>query len=272
MITRVWHGRTRPEHADDYLGFLLKEGTRDYLETEGNRSVKIWRKKEADSCHFWTLTEWNDIASLKSFAGEAYEKAKYYPQDNGMLLEFEENVNHYETLDISTTRASDYARQLEQLYQGGSWQGESFVEKLKDVDEAMAFSAPLPGVHSIAEIVWHCIYWRTVAIKRLNGNDNYRDRTVEALNFLPVEELKERGWESLKREFEETQTSLIGILNAYNDNFLSKDYQTGYTYGYQVEGITHHDAYHLGQIGLVRKILSLSPKAVGSEGSLSASK
>jgi len=270
MITRVWHGRTKPEHADDYLGFLLKEGTREYLETEGNRTVKVWRKKEADCCHFWTVTEWNDLASVKLFAGEAYEKAKYYPPDKGILLEFEEKVNHYETLDISTTRSREYVRQLEQLYHGGSWQAESFAEKLKDVNETMAFSAPVPGVHSIAEIVWHCIYWRTVLIKRLVGNDKYRDQTVDTLNFLPVEDLKKKGWESLKHELEETQTSLIAILNAYNDNFLLKEYQPGYTYDYHVEGIIHHDVYHLGQIGLVKKILEvtkayeLSEKAEGA--------
>lgn len=145
-------------------------------------------------------------------------------------------------------------------------------ETSRNVDEGMAFLSPLPGVHSIAEIVWHCIYWRTVAIKRLNGNDAYRDRTVEALNFLSVEELKKRGWESLKRELEETQKSLIAILNAYNDNFLAKEYQPGYTYGYQVEGVIHDDIYHLGQIGLVLKILNLAPKTIRSSEVLSPSK
>jgi uncharacterized damage-inducible protein DinB len=150
-------------------------------------------------------------------------------------------------------------RQLEQLYHGGSWQGESFMGKLRDVDEAIAFTAPLRGVHSIAEIIWHCIYWRTVLIKRLDGNDRYRDETVDTLNFLPLEVLKTKGWDALKRELEETQTVLIGILNAYNDNFLKKEYQSGYTYNHHVEGIIQHDVYHLGQIGFLKRILSTQP-------------
>ncbi len=35
--------------------------------------------------------------SIINFAGEDYEKARYYPEDKEYLLEFEEAVNHYET-------------------------------------------------------------------------------------------------------------------------------------------------------------------------------
>jgi heme-degrading monooxygenase HmoA len=101
MITRTWHGRTSLQNADNYLYFLLHEGTKEYLQTAGNLSVKVWQHKERDCCHFWTVTEWRDIESIKSFAGEDYEKAKYYPQDEGILLEFEEKVNHYETYSVS---------------------------------------------------------------------------------------------------------------------------------------------------------------------------
>ena len=52
MITRVWHGKTSVEHADKYLNFLLNEGTREYRETSGNISVKVWRKIGQDHCDF----------------------------------------------------------------------------------------------------------------------------------------------------------------------------------------------------------------------------
>jgi len=38
-----------------------------------------------------------DLESIQKFAGNDYEKAKYYPEDEKYLLEFEEKVNHYET-------------------------------------------------------------------------------------------------------------------------------------------------------------------------------
>ena len=101
MITRVWHGRTSLQNADNYLHFLLHDGTKEYLQTGGNLSVKVWQHKAQDCCHFWTVTEWSNIEAIKDFAGEDYEKAKYYPQDDGILLEFEETVNHYETYPVS---------------------------------------------------------------------------------------------------------------------------------------------------------------------------
>ena len=41
--------------------------------------------------------EWDNLESIKNFAGEDYEKARYYPEDEGYLLEFEETVEHYQT-------------------------------------------------------------------------------------------------------------------------------------------------------------------------------
>lgn len=100
MITRTWHGKTHIKDADTYLQFLVTEGTKEYRETPGNLSIRVWQKKENEVCHFWTVTEWKDIESIKAFAGEDYEKAVYYPFDRGMLLEFEEKVNHYEAFVV----------------------------------------------------------------------------------------------------------------------------------------------------------------------------
>jgi heme-degrading monooxygenase HmoA len=58
----------------------------------GNISAKILRKIDGDICHFYTITEWNDIESIINFAGNDYEKARYYPEDKEYLLEFEETV------------------------------------------------------------------------------------------------------------------------------------------------------------------------------------
>lgn len=96
-ITRVWHGKTRIEHADEYLEYVKKTGIADYKSVPGNLSVQIWRKKEGQQCHFWTVTTWDSFESIKKFAGEEFENARYYPEDKNYLLEFEPTVTHYET-------------------------------------------------------------------------------------------------------------------------------------------------------------------------------
>lgn len=254
MITRIWHGRTRPEDRDQYLQQLLVDGTEEYRQTSGNVSAKIWCKQEVDACHFWTVTEWRDLPSVKAFAGEDFHQAKYYPEDQGILLEFEEQVQHYECFDVSRAKIHHYIYQLEQTYYGGNWLDESLMVKLKDLTSEQAFSAPIPGVHSVAEIVWHCIYWRTVLIHWLHGDNGYRDETRERLNFLSLEALKEKGWEALMHELQNTQVTLRALLLQKNDRYLQEEYQPGYTYEQAIAGTIQHDIYHLGQIGLVLKI------------------
>lgn len=103
MITRTWHGRTSLENAEKYLQFLLTDGTKEYRQTPGNISVKVWQREADDCYHFYTVTEWENLASIKLFAGEDHEKAVYYPEDEGILLEFEEKVLHYESFDVTRT-------------------------------------------------------------------------------------------------------------------------------------------------------------------------
>jgi len=97
VITRIWHGKTLAKHSDIYLKYIQDTGLKDYLNTPGILSAKILRRIEENICHFWTITEWQDIESVKIFAGKDYEKARYYPEDKEFLLEFEENVIHCET-------------------------------------------------------------------------------------------------------------------------------------------------------------------------------
>lgn len=99
MITRIWHGRTKAGDADAYLEYIRSAGLEGYKSVPGNISAKILRKIEGDVCHFYTISEWDSTESIKKFAGEEWEKAKYYEEDEKYLLEFEEKVNHYETFE-----------------------------------------------------------------------------------------------------------------------------------------------------------------------------
>jgi heme-degrading monooxygenase HmoA len=100
MITRIWHGKTKAADTENYLQFLMESGIKEYLATPGNLEVRIWRKQEKEITHFWTISTWTDMESIKGFAGEELKNAKYYPEDNQFLLEFEPSVEHYETFVV----------------------------------------------------------------------------------------------------------------------------------------------------------------------------
>lgn len=99
MIARLWHGRTRAEHADTYLDVLYKSGIPDYKATPGNRGAWVLRRVEGDVCHFITLSYWDSYAAIEGFAGKDISVAHYYPEDKDFLLEFEPTVLHYDLFE-----------------------------------------------------------------------------------------------------------------------------------------------------------------------------
>ena len=92
LVTKLFN-----KTADRYLEYIKITGLAEYALISGNVSAKILRKIEGDICHFYTITEWENIESIKKFAGNDFEKAKYYEEDKKFLLELEDHVNHYET-------------------------------------------------------------------------------------------------------------------------------------------------------------------------------
>lgn len=259
MITRIWHGRTKKEDADIYRNYVIETGVPEYQGTEGNLDVQILQRDEENITHIWTVTQWQNLECIKSFAGNNIEEAKYYPEDEKYLLEFEPHVIHCRTLSFTNSRIINYIRQFVQLFEGGSWNGESYIEKLKTVDEQTAFKQPVPGKHSIAEILWHCTYWTTVILKRLQGDSEFGEKTEKDQNFLSLELLCQKGWLNLLAEFKQSQGVLINFLKTKTDDFLENEYKPGKKFDYELEGIIHHDIYHLGQIGLLISLLKNKP-------------
>ncbi len=101
MIARMWHGRVPTSKAGAYREFVNARAIPDYQSVKGNLSVHILERAEGDVTHFITLTFWENLESIKGFAGDDVEAAKYYEEDKGFLLEFEKNVVHYEVVGQS---------------------------------------------------------------------------------------------------------------------------------------------------------------------------
>lgn len=101
MIVRLWHGRVPATKAHAYREFLTLRAIPDYRSVAGNISVHILERQEGDVAHFITMTYWNSLEAIKGFAGDDPEVAKYYPEDQDFLLEFEPTVVHYEVVGHS---------------------------------------------------------------------------------------------------------------------------------------------------------------------------
>jgi len=96
MVARIWHGKTKSTDFEAYTEFLKKVAIPDYQKTPGFKGLSFLRHQKNNEAHFNLITYWEDQDVIKNFAGADLEKAKYYPEDDEFLLEFEEHVQHYE--------------------------------------------------------------------------------------------------------------------------------------------------------------------------------
>lgn len=148
--------------------------------------------------------------------------------------------------------------QLKDIQSGLTWYDDNFDKKLEPITDEKAFERPIPQVHSVAELVSHIWVWGNDTIKKLNGQKS--NLTIESPeNWKGNEELKKIGWKKLKSDLKKSQRELTDFLADKTDDYLENNkYDGKYSLKYMVEGIIHHDLYHLGQIGTTIKLLETS--------------
>lgn len=152
---------------------------------------------------------------------------------------------------------TSYIQQLQNITNGDTWLDETFGKKLKNIPEGIAFTRPLPAMHSVAEIISHLHEWRLSVISILRG-DEHTITMDGPSNWKTNEELSAKGWEALQRDFYKSQDALISLLQSKEDTYLQQvDSRKKNNFEYYVQGLIHHDLYHLGQIGLVIKFSAL---------------
>ena len=99
MIARIWHGKTSEANFEKYSEFLTNVAVPDYSKTPGFKGLTFLRSIKNGEAHFNLITYWENFGVIKNFAGDDFEKAKYYPEDDRFLLEFEEKVIHHEVFE-----------------------------------------------------------------------------------------------------------------------------------------------------------------------------
>jgi len=96
MIARIWEGRTKIEHLAAYTAFMKERAIPDYSKTDGFVKLTFLKRTDTDYAYFHLITFWKNMEVIKNFAGNDFEKAKYYPEDENYLTHFSESVIHYE--------------------------------------------------------------------------------------------------------------------------------------------------------------------------------
>jgi hypothetical protein len=72
----------------------------------GNLGVLVLRQDEGEQAEFLMITLWKSQESIKKFAGDDINKARYYPHDRYYFKDLEPKVIHYDVL-VNELRSAD---------------------------------------------------------------------------------------------------------------------------------------------------------------------
>lgn len=144
------------------------------------------------------------------------------------------------------------ADQFKRAYAGPAWHGPSLSELLKDVDAARAAAHPVPGAHSVWELVLHIAAWQTAVRQRLAGERAEIYQTE--LDWPQPAATTDAAWQAalalLAHAHDELHRAITQLDDARLAARILEDMPS--TYG-TLHGVIQHDLYHAGQIALLLK-------------------
>lgn len=155
-------------------------------------------------------------------------------------------------------RTNELAKEMYNSVFGNPWHGTSVQKILEEISEEKAFSKSDKNVHNIIEITLHIWAWTEEIINRLEGNT---PAEPSAGDWPNPEIYEEEGWTQLKNIYFIAVERLIDIIRNFPEEKLDepvgnkKDAPlgTGISFEAMILGLIQHNAYHAGQIAILKK-------------------
>ena len=99
MISRIWHGWTTHENADNYESLLRADVLPGIHRIRGYTGAYLLRRDSANNeVEFLTMTQFTDIGAVIEFAGSDYERAVIEPGAAKLLSHHDKRSAHYDIL------------------------------------------------------------------------------------------------------------------------------------------------------------------------------
>lgn len=153
------------------------------------------------------------------------------------------------------SRGQRVAEAIERSVSGPMWHGPALTDLVGDVTADQAAAHPVAGAHSIWELVLHVTAWTEIARARLVGSAR-ADPTPEE-DWPPVSDESPDAWratvERLKTAHRELAADIAGLDDA---SLIGRVPGKDHSVLVMVHGIVEHDAYHGGQIALLKRALA----------------
>ncbi|MDZ4801842.1 MAG: DinB family protein [Bryobacteraceae bacterium] len=148
------------------------------------------------------------------------------------------------------TQLERIASELQHSLMGPAWHGESLFELLTGVTSEAAAAKPIPGAHSMHEIVLHLTRWVEIASGALNAQ---RIPEWPFPDDWPSPE--STPWDRALADLKQATGELAGYTGQIREEQLDTQASgRAYSLGVLLLGVVQHAAYHGGQIALLRKL------------------
>lgn len=146
-------------------------------------------------------------------------------------------------------------RILDEAFDRKGWHGPTLRGSIRGVDVEEALWRPAAGRHNIWEIVLHTAYWKYAAVHRLRG-DRRGDFPRKGSNWIPLPEVADRrAWLADLRLLVAAHAGLQRAILELPARDLEKPWPgSPWTNATLIYGIAAHDAYHAGQIQLLKRL------------------
>jgi uncharacterized damage-inducible protein DinB len=138
---------------------------------------------------------------------------------------------------------------FDKLQEGDCWAGVNMQQALQGVTAEMALKRYADS-NCIWQLVNHLVYWRKRVMKRLIGDDTDPDMP----DFFLPESKDEASWQNTLVMFRDNYTKFRAAILRFDAGLLYEPSpKKGQTYYDVLMGCLQHDAYHMGQMVLLKK-------------------
>lgn len=99
MISRQWRGLARPNRAEEYEEHLRHNTFPALEEIPGFIDASILRRRIERGVEFLIVTRWASMEAIRRFAGPDAEAAVVPVEVEGMMIEYDRRVRHFEVVE-----------------------------------------------------------------------------------------------------------------------------------------------------------------------------
>ncbi len=146
------------------------------------------------------------------------------------------------------------AEELRNALRGDPWHGTSLASLVDDLSIQEAVQRPIPAAHNIWELVLHITSWSNIALRRITSGQH---EPSDEEDWPDPGAISPERWSQIVAEMSESHERLCDVVAGLSDARLSEPAPgRSHSIAFMLHGIAQHDAYHGGQIALLKKVVT----------------